>query len=147
MTSRNKGILSPDFLVPTISLILSLLLVEVYYRVAVTPRVKDIEMKQKLLTAQGVSAGTNSEQRSIYVIIKDPEQQYEIVFALWGFAILGHKLMQVRAERRLFKHDFIRLQPGERIIPEDALDRYKELRTAVDRDATRRQERNPGQST
>ncbi len=135
MTSRNKGILSPDFLVPTISLILSLLLVEVYYRVAVTPRVKDIEMKQKLLTAQGVSAGANSEQRSIYVIIKDPEQQYEIVFALWGFAILGHKLMQVRAERRLFKHDFIRLQPGERIIPEDALDRYKELRTAVDRES------------
>ncbi|PAW61336.1 MAG: hypothetical protein B9S34_16340 [Opitutia bacterium Tous-C1TDCM] len=135
MTSRNKGILSPDFLVPTISLILSLLLVEFYYRVAVTPRVKDIEMKQKLLTAQGVSAGANSEQRSIYVIIKDPEQQCEIVFALWGFAILGHKLMQVRAERRLFKHDFIRLQPGERIIPEDALDRYKELRTAVDREA------------
>jgi biopolymer transport protein ExbB/TolQ len=134
MTSRNKGILSPDFLVPTISLILSFLLVEVYYRAVVTPRVQDIEMKQKLLTAQGVSAGANSEQRSVYVIIKDPEQQYEIVFALWGFAILGHKLMQVRAERRLFKHDFIRLQPGERIIPEDALDRYKELRTAVDRE-------------
>ncbi len=134
MTSRNKGILSPDFLVPTISLILSFLLVEVYYRAVVTPRVQDIEMKQKLLTAQGVSAGANSEQRSVYVIIKDPEQQYEIVFALWGFAILAHKLMQVRAERRLFKHDFIRLQPGERIIPEDALDRYKELRTAVDRE-------------
>ncbi len=134
MTSRNKGILSPDFLVPTISLILSFLLVEVYYRAVVTPRVQDIEMKQKLLTAQGVSAGANSEQRSVYVIIKDPEQQYEIVFALWGFAILVHKLMQVRAERRLFKHDFIRLQPGERIIPEDALDRYKELRTAVDRE-------------
>ncbi len=134
MTSRNKGILSPDFLVPTISLILSFLLVEVYYRAAVTPRVQDIEMKQKLLTAQGVSAGANSEQRSVYVIIKDPEQQYEIVFALWGFAILTHKLLQVRAERRLFRHDFIRLQPGERIIPEDALDRYKELRTAVDRE-------------
>jgi biopolymer transport protein ExbB/TolQ len=40
----------------------------------------------------------------------------------------------VRRERRLFRNDFVRVQPGERIIPEDALDRYKELRVAVDRD-------------
>ena len=38
------------------------------------------------------------------------------------------------AERRLFKHDFVRIQPGERIIPEDSFDRYKEMRTAVDRE-------------
>src|SRR4029079_5367805 len=48
---------------------------------------------------------------------------------------LGHKLLQVRRERALFSHDFVRVQPGERIIPEDALDRHKELRAAVERNA------------
>jgi biopolymer transport protein ExbB/TolQ len=135
MTSRNKGILSSDFLVPLLGLIVSIFIVEPFYRFVVIPKADDIAIRQKVLTAQGAPSGKNSELRSVYVIIKDPEQQWEIVFALWGFIILTHKLVQVRAERRLFKHDFIRLQPGERIIPEDALDRFKELRVAVDRNS------------
>lgn len=135
MTSRNKGILSSDFLVPLVGLLVAFLVVEPIYRYIVIPKADDIAIRQKVLTAQGASTGKNSELRSVYVIIKDPEQQWEIIFALWGFIILTHKLLQVRAERRLFKHDFIRLQPGERIIPEDALDRFKELRVAVDRNS------------
>lgn len=134
MISRNKGILSPDFLVPALGLLVAVLLVEPFYALVVRPRVADIEVKQRVMSAQGSVSGADSELRSVYVIIKDPEQKFEIIFAVWGMIILGHKLIQVRAERRLFRHDFVRVQPGERIIPEDALDRYKELRTAVDRE-------------
>lgn len=134
MISRNKGILSSDFLVPTLGLILAFLIVEPFYALVVRPKAEDIALKQRVMAAQGAATGDNSEMRSVYVIIKDPEQQCEIVFAIWGFIILGHKLLRLRAERRLFRHDFVRLQPGERIIPEDALDRYKELRSAVDRE-------------
>jgi biopolymer transport protein ExbB/TolQ len=133
MISRNKGILSSDFLVPAFGLLVAVLLVMPFYRLVVNPRVADIEVKQRLMSAQGNISGKDSEQRSVFIIIKDPEQQFVIIFAVWGFIILGHKLIQVRADRRLFRHDFIRVQPGERIIPEDALDRYKELRAAVDR--------------
>lgn len=134
MISRNKGILSSDFLVPAIGLLVAVLLVAPFYSLVVRPRVADIEVKQRLMAAQGSVSGRDSEQRSVFIIIKDPEQQFIIIFAVWGLIILGHKLIQVRAERRLFNHDFVRVQPGERIIPEDALDRYKELRAAVDRD-------------
>lgn len=134
MISRNKGILSSDFLVPAIGLLVAVLLVAPFYSLVVRPRVADIEVKQRLMAAQGSVSGRDSDQRSVFIIIKDPEQQFVIIFAVWGLIILGHKLIQVRAERRLFNHDFVRVQPGERIIPEDALDRYKELRAAVDRD-------------
>ena len=134
MTSRNKGILSSDFLVPAIGLLISILLVEPFYRAVVRPRAEEIELKQRVMAAQGSTVGRGADQRSIYIIIKDPEQEMEIIFAIWGFIILGHKLVQVRRERRLFRHDFIHIQPGERIIPEDALDRYKDMRTAVDRE-------------
>ena len=135
MTSRNKGILSPDFLVPLIGLIVAFLIVEPFYAFVVRPNADEIAIKQKVLSAQGVASGKNSEMRSVYIIIKDPEQKWELIFAVWGFIILTHKLLHVRGERRLFKHDFVRIQPGERIIPEDALDRYKEMRTAVDRES------------
>lgn len=136
MISRNKGILSPDFLVPAIGLIIAVLIVEPFYALVVRPKADTIALTQRVLSAQGTASGKTSQMRSPYIIIKDLEQEFELIFAVWGFIILGHKLIQVRAERRLFKLDFIRIQPGERIIPEDALDRYKELRTAVDREAS-----------
>jgi biopolymer transport protein ExbB/TolQ len=134
MIARNKGIFSSEFMVPAVGLIVAILLVEPFYRFVVRPRVADIELKQRVMSAQGTPTGKTSEQRSVYIIIKDPEQEIELIFALWGIIILGHKLLQVRRERRLFRHDFIRIQPGERIIPEDALDRYKEMRAAIERD-------------
>lgn len=134
MISRNKGIFSADFLVPAIGLILAILIVEPFYRLVVRPRAEAIDLKQQVLTTRGNSAA-KSDMRSVYVIIRDPEQELEIIFAIWGFIILGQKLYNIRTERRLFRHDFVRIQPGERIIPEDALDRYKEMRTAVDRES------------
>lgn len=134
MISRNKGIFSSEFLVPAIGLVIAVLLVEPFFALVVRPRADDIAIKQRVMAAQGAATGEKSEQRSLYVIIKDPEQEFEIIFAVWGFIILGHKLLQVRKERRLFRNDFVRIQPGERIIPEDALDRYKELRTAIERE-------------
>lgn len=134
MTSRNKGIFSAEFLVPAIGLLIAISVVEPFYRMVVRPRADMIERRQRVMSAQGAGGRNMSDQRSVYIIIKDPEQELEIIFAIWGFIILGHKLAQVRSERRLFRHDFIRVQPGERIIPEDALDRYKDLRTAVDRE-------------
>jgi biopolymer transport protein ExbB/TolQ len=134
MISRNKGIFSSEYLIPALGLLLAIALVEPYYRFVVRPRASEIELKQRVMAAQGATTGKTSEQRSVYIIIKDPEQEIEIIFALWGLIILAHKLVQVRRERRLFRHDFVRVQPGERIIPEDALDRYKEMRAAVERD-------------
>jgi len=134
MISRNKGIFSSDFLVPAIGLLLAILIVEPFYRTIVRPRAEEIALKQRVMAAQNTPTSKSSEQRSVFIIIKDLEQEVEIIFAIWGMIILGQKLLQVRKERALFRHDFIRIQPGERIIPEDALDRYKEMRTAVDRE-------------
>lgn len=134
MTSRNKGILSPEFLVPAIGLLFAILVVEPFYRLVVQPRSEEIQLRQRVMSAQGATASRSDEMRSVFIIIKDTEQKWELIFALWGGIILTYKLIQVRRERRLFRHDFIRIQPGERIIPEDALDRFKELRATVDRE-------------
>lgn len=134
MTSRNKGIFSPEFLVPALGLLISILIVEPFYRLVVQPRAEEIELRQRVMSAQNSSANRSEGMRSIYIIVKDTEQKWEIIFAIWGMIILGYKLVDVRRERNLFRHDFVRVQPGERIIPEDALDRYKELRTAIDRE-------------
>lgn len=134
MTSRNKGIFSSNLIVPTVGLLISVIVVHAFYMTVVLPRATEIALRQGVMAQQGAATGENSEERSVYVIIKDPEQEVEIMFALWGFVLLGHKLITIRNERRLFRHDFVRIAPGERIIPEDALDRYKEMKSAVERE-------------
>ena len=132
---RPKGFFSADFLVPFLGLLLAIAIVEPVYRLVVDPRVEEIELKQRVRSAQGSTAGAESDMRSIYIIIKDTEQKIEIIFAIWGIIILFHKLGAVRNERALFRQELVRLQPGERIIPGDALDRHKELRAVIDADA------------
>jgi biopolymer transport protein ExbB/TolQ len=131
---RPKGFFSADFLVPFLGLLLAIAIVEPVYRLVVDPRVEEIELKQRVRSAQGSTAGAESDMRSIYIIIKDTEQKIEIIFAIWGIIILFHKLGAVRNERALFRQELVRLQPGERIIPGDALDRHKELRAVIDAD-------------
>jgi biopolymer transport protein ExbB/TolQ len=135
MISRNKGLLSLEFLVPNLGLILAIVLVEMFYSAVVRPRADELLLKNKVMRAQaGANASANLDERSIYIIIRDPEQQWEIILFLWGMTVLSYKLTQIGRERRLFKRDFLALQEGERIIPEDAFDRYKELKVQVERD-------------
>ena len=135
MISRNKGIFSLEFLVPVFGFIFAVLTVEVAYRSVVTPAANEFMVKRRVIAARGAE-GDSSEmrERPIYAVIKDMEPKWEIIFCFWGMIILGYKLVHVTLERRLFKHDFVRVQPGERIIPDDALDRYKELRSAIERE-------------
>jgi len=125
--------LSLEFLVPIVAFVTAVVVVNLTYHFYVTPKAEDFIRKRRIMMQQN----SNSEiikARPLYVIIKDDEPSYEIIFCLWGIMVLAYKLGHVTKERRLFKHDFVRVQPGERIIPEDALDRYKELKVAVERE-------------
>lgn len=130
--SRNKGIFSLDFLVPNIGLLASVILVETFFATMVRPRVAELEITQRLSAVQQAEDATKVQQRSIFIIIKDPEQEVEIILWLWATVILTYKLVEVGRERALLRHDFIGVRQGERIIPEDALDRYKEMKTSVE---------------
>jgi biopolymer transport protein ExbB/TolQ len=133
MISRNKGFLSLSFLVPTIAFVLSLIFVEAYFARVVRPAATAIEIRGRLMAAQK-SDKPYVQERSAYLIIKDPEQEAELVFFFWAMAILIYKLRVVAQERKLLKYDFVRTNQGERIIPDDALDRYKDLRTSIERE-------------
>ncbi|MSU46116.1 MAG: MotA/TolQ/ExbB proton channel family protein [Lacunisphaera sp.] len=131
MASRNKGIFSLDFLVPNLGLILAIILVEGIYSTIIRPRANDLAITGRLIAAQNASQPAQPV-RSIIIIIKDPEQEIEVILWVWATIILTYKLVQVGRERALLRHNFIGTRQGERIIPDDALDRYKELKSAVD---------------
>jgi biopolymer transport protein ExbB/TolQ len=133
MISRNKGILSLEFLVPNVGLIFAVVGVGLFYAKVVTPQADNWIIERDVRAAHAEGAPKEVTDRPYYVVIKDREPKWEVTFCVWGMIVLGYKFIQLSKERRLLKHDFVKVQPGERIIPEDALDRYKELKAAVDR--------------
>ena len=130
-----KGFLSLDFLVPNLALVVSLVGVVLLYKTVVRPRAAELLLESRVKAAQsaGKPASLEQHQRPVFLVIKDEEPMFEITFCFWGTMVLAYKMARVTRERRLLKHDFIQVQEGERIIPEDALDRYKELKSVIER--------------
>lgn len=137
MASRNKGIFSLEFLVPNVLLLIVVIVgVELVYRTFIRPRAAELMIERQVMMSQpaGKMQKSHMEERSIILIIKDREPEAEIIFFIWGLLFLAYKFVYVERERKLLERDFVPVQPGERIIPEDSLDRYKELKTMVERE-------------
>lgn len=137
MASRNKGIFSLEFLVPNVFLLIAVLIgVEIFYSLIVRPQAAEMLIERQVMMSQPASKKNQAhiQDRPIFLIIKDREPQTEVVFFIWGILFLGYKFVLVARERKLLERDFVPVSPGERIIPDDSLDRYKELKTAVERE-------------
>ena len=106
-----------DFVYQVATLVLSFLVVHVPYTLWVRPNARAV------LVEQARQMRTNPEyvqERSWFVIIKDPEQEWEIILCLWALAIMGAKWRASSRERRLLESDLVAVAPGGRILPEDA---------------------------
>jgi biopolymer transport protein ExbB/TolQ len=106
-----------DLVYQLATLVLSFLVVHVPYTLVVRPRA------QAVLEAQAREMRANPEyvqERDWYVIVKDPEQEWEFILCLWALAIMGAKWIRSSHERKLLDGDLVPLAPGSRILPEDA---------------------------
>jgi biopolymer transport protein ExbB/TolQ len=66
-------------------------------------------------------------KRSFLLVIKDIEQEGEIVHFVWAMLIIGYKALLVRRERKLLDRDLIHVPEGIKVLPEDAKDYARQL--------------------
>ena len=108
---------SNDFVFQVTTLVLAFLIMHVPWTLVVRPRARVV------LETQAREMRTNPEyiqERSWWVIIKDPEQEWEFILCLWALCIMGAKWHSSTRERKLLEGDIVPLSPGARILPEDA---------------------------
>jgi biopolymer transport protein ExbB/TolQ len=109
--------LSVEFFYQVFALILAAILVHGIYVSVIRPRAAaDLEQEQALL-AQQPDAEIHS---SLYVVLKDYEQEACFILMVWALAILGYKGVTVLRERRLLDDDLLPMADGIKILPEDA---------------------------
>jgi biopolymer transport protein ExbB/TolQ len=71
-------------------------------------------------------------QRSFLLVIKDVEQEGEIIHFVWAMLIIGYKAWLVRRERKLLDRELIHVPEGIKVLPEDAKDYARQLEALPD---------------
>ncbi len=65
--------------------------------------------------------------RSMFVIMKDWEQESCVILMIWALAIIGFKNRTARREQELLDGDPVRVPEGMRILPEDTREYVRQL--------------------
>ena len=106
-----------EFVYQLFALVFSIILVHGVYVTVVWPRAEaDLEASRALVRQQPDA----EVPTSIWVILKDYEQEACFVLMAWALAILGYKWAVVLRERGLLEAELLPLTDGIKILPEDA---------------------------
>ncbi len=100
-----------------IALIIAVILVHSVYVTVVRPNAELIQEQQTLLQQTDQNY---VPERSVYVILKDFEQETCIVLLLWAIAIIGLKTQRTLRERSLLDQNLVQVGDGMSILPEDS---------------------------
>ena len=113
-----------EFLFSLFALIIAAIVVHTWYTIDVRPKAEAVLAQQREAMLKDPNFVAD---RSIHVILKDWEQESEIILGLWALAIIGYKAIATRRQRRLLDTDLIHVPDGMRILPEDAREYSRQI--------------------
>ncbi|MFT5483560.1 MAG: biopolymer transport protein ExbB/TolQ [Halieaceae bacterium] len=106
-----------EFLFQLFSMLISLILVHAIYVGIVRPNA-DAMLEQEL--ARQASGEQFVPERSLFVVVKDYEQESCFILLIWALSIIGYKGRQTWRERELFDQPLLEVAEGTSILPEDS---------------------------
>ena len=98
------------------ALIVAVILVHLVYVTVIRPNADAIITAQAERAAAGEAY---AQDRSLYVVLKDYEQESCFVLMLWAIAIMGYKTRSALRERSLLQEDIVKISEGMSVLPED----------------------------
>ena len=98
------------------ALLVSIILVHLVYVTLIRPNADAILQEQAELAASGEPF---VQDRSLYVVLRDYEQESCFILMFWAIAIMGLKTRAALAERSLLNEEFVEIAEGISILPED----------------------------
>jgi len=115
-----------DFLYQLFALFVAFIIVHAVYVTVIRPNANAILEEQQI---QQDAGGIYEVKRSIFIVIKDYEQEACFILALWVFAIMALKAKLVMKERHLLSLSLLEVTAGTSILPEDARQYSRPLQT------------------
>jgi biopolymer transport protein ExbB/TolQ len=113
-----------EFLYQVFALIICVIVVHAFYVTSVWPQAAEVLAEQTLRLQQDVNY---TPERSVWVLIRDFEQEACLVLMFWAFAIMGYKALIAVRERSLLQRELLPVREGVRILPEDTREYARSL--------------------
>ncbi len=99
-----------------VALVVTILVVHAFYTFVVNPRAAASLSQAAAMSATGER---QTSLRSIFVIIKDPEQETAFILALWATILIVKRWQAVRRDRALLELPFMESKEGLMVLPQD----------------------------
>jgi biopolymer transport protein ExbB/TolQ len=119
-----------EFLYQVFALIIAVIIVHTVYVTTVRPKATEILAEQALRIQEEQNY---TPERSVWVLIRDFEQESCFILALWAFAIMGYKASVALNERSLLQRELLPIREGLRILPEDTREYGRTIQSMSDR--------------
>ncbi|NNC64344.1 MAG: MotA/TolQ/ExbB proton channel family protein [Gammaproteobacteria bacterium] len=119
-----------EFLYQVFALIIAVIVVHAVYVTVVRPRATEVLAEQTLRIQEEENY---TAERSIWVLIRDFEQESCFVLMLWAFSIMGFKAAKSLSERSLLQRELVPVPDGVRILPEDSREYARTIQALPDR--------------
>ena len=111
-----KKTLPFEFVYQVAALAVAVIVVHLVYVTVVRPNADAVLEAQAELAESGSGFVPD---RSLYVVLRDYEQESCFVLALWAMSIMGLKTRNVLRERAMLQQRFIEVGEGMSVLPED----------------------------
>ena len=118
-----------DFAFQSSALVAAIIIVHLAYVTMIRPNADAI------LEAQAARADAGESfvpDRSLYVVLRDYEQESCFILAFWAMAIMGMKAHRCVRERRMLGQRFVDVAEGMSILPEDTREYSRPLQALPD---------------
>jgi biopolymer transport protein ExbB/TolQ len=101
------------------TLLLAAILVQSIYATVIRPRAEVLIAESAAAAASSKAPGRQLQLRSIYVILKDYEQETAIILTLWSLGLIIQQGRGVARNRRLLAKEYVEVGENRVLLPED----------------------------
>lgn len=122
-----------EFLFQVFALIISVILIHAIYVSVVRPNAAVVLQEQAELVNNDP---TYVVERSVWVLIKDFEQESCFILLIWAIAIMGYKAGRLYRERHVLQLDLLPASDGVSILPEDSREYSRPIQALPDEQKT-----------
>jgi biopolymer transport protein ExbB/TolQ len=118
-----------EFFFQIIALLISIILVHTIFVTLIHPNAEATMLAALERVAQGEPFEV---PRTLFIVLKDFEQEACFILMIWAIAIMAYKAMQVRHSASLLNYSLVEISEGSRILPEDAKQYTRTLDSLAD---------------
>jgi biopolymer transport protein ExbB/TolQ len=120
-----------EFTYQVFALIVAIIIVHGIYVAVVRPNAEAVLTYQAEMMAQDSDYVAD---RSVWVLIRDFEQESCFILLFWAMAIMAYKAVLAVRERALLQQDLLHITEGMSVLPEDTRELSRPLQALPDKD-------------